>query len=82
MSIEGKPRNDFKFLSMSNKCMFQTTNWQQEILDHSVELENKLVDIKDSLTGKGLAEEYSDALTKVRAAREAVHHLIGSYNRR
>ena len=57
-------------------------NWQQEILDLPITLERKLEDAKDRLEGKGLKEEYSDALNKVRVAREAVHHLIGFFDKR
>jgi hypothetical protein len=56
--------------------------WGQEILDLPIELERKLEDVKDRLEGKGLIEEYNDALSKTRVAREAVHHLIGSFNKR
>lgn len=58
------------------------SNWQQEFLDLSEQLDRKLDDAKTRMTNKNqkVQDQYSEAVTKVKAAREAVHRLAAYYN--
>jgi uncharacterized coiled-coil DUF342 family protein len=56
-------------------------NWQQDLIDRIGQLEDKLEDSKVQIgANSNVKNTYSEAITKVKDAREAINRLAAVFN--
>lgn len=56
--------------------------WEQPLPDSIINVKHKLEDMKRHLgNNKEFLREYADCMTKVDAAKEAIYHLVGTFNK-
>jgi hypothetical protein len=69
-----------------NPCvqfLFCRIIWEQALINAIIDVKRKLEDMKRNLgdnISPQLLQEYDDTITKVEAAKEAINHLVGTFN--
>jgi len=58
-------------------------SWEQPLINAIIDVQRQLEDMKHTLgNNKDFLQEYDDTMKKVEAAREAINHLVGTFNKR